>query len=97
MNLRSILTAATLGMAGFVIATLPTVALGQTKPVEKKCDATGKECTKGKDCKVENCKPAQPKADAPVVAPEKKCDPKGKECKEGKDCKVENCKPAPKK
>ena len=29
------------------------------KKTEKKCDAAGKECTTGDDCKAENCKPAE--------------------------------------
>ena len=87
MSLKSILISAALGLAGIAFAGAPARA-ADTKKAEKKCDTAGKECKDGKDCKAENCKQAEPKADVP----EKKCDTKGKECKDGKDCKAENCK-----
>jgi hypothetical protein len=61
------LLALAVGAAGLVVASPSSVDAGNKKaPVKtvKKCDAQGKECKKGKNCKPENCKKA-PKAPEP--------------------------------
>ena len=55
MSFRTVVMA--LGLLGVCGA---SYAADKPAKVEKKCDAAGKECKSGKDCKPENCK-----ADAP--------------------------------
>jgi hypothetical protein len=55
MQIKNLLAAALLGTVGLVLS-VGTAGAAEPKKVEKKCDATGKECKSGKDCKAENCK-----------------------------------------
>jgi hypothetical protein len=58
-------------LVGFGLVFAPTYTVSAAaKKVEKKCDATGKECKKGKDCKPANCKAEEPKAEEPAEEPE---------------------------
>ena len=45
----------------FGMAAISSPAFAAEKKAEKKCDADGKECKDGKDCKAEHCKKDAPK------------------------------------
>jgi Spy/CpxP family protein refolding chaperone len=59
-------TLKTLFMASFLAigatSLVAAPALAADKKAEMKCDASGKACKKGADCKAENCKKEEPKA-----------------------------------
>ena len=65
MSLKSIVMAMSLGLGAMSLVAVPVVV-----NAAKKCDKSGKECKKGKNCKAENCKEEEPKEDAGDAEPE---------------------------